>query len=66
MTEKEAREICEKAAKQNGYALEFVPCELRTQELCEKAVEQDGCALQFVPDELRDEVKAAVKMRREK
>jgi hypothetical protein len=60
MTEREALEL----VGQNGYALKFVPDELRTPETCEKAVEQDGLALEYVPCELRSAVITAVKMRR--
>jgi hypothetical protein len=56
MTEKEAIELVRKG----GYALQYVPYELRAREMCDKAVGQNGWALKFVPDELRDEVMSAV------
>ena len=43
-----------KQVKYTGYALEYVPKELRDREMCLRAVKGDGGALQFVPLELRD------------
>ena len=37
---------------ENGFALKYVPEELKTPELCELAVTSNGWALQYVPDEL--------------
>ena len=45
-------EIYLAAVKQNGWALQFVPMELRTPEICLAAIKQNGWALQFVPMEL--------------
>ena len=36
-----------------GYALQYVPEELKTPELCEVAVSNSGWALKYVPEELR-------------
>jgi hypothetical protein len=49
MTEKEALELVRK----DGFALEFVPKELRAREVCLEAVGQCGWALQYAPDEMR-------------
>jgi hypothetical protein len=40
--------------KQYGYALDFVPKELRDHDMYMTAVTQDGEALKYVPKELRD------------
>lgn len=37
-----------KAVERNGYALQYVPAELRTEAVALKAVESDGDALQYV------------------
>lgn len=44
-----------RAVEKNGYALQYVPNELRTPELCEMAIRDDFNALnlQFVPKKLR-------------
>ena len=39
-----------KAVERNGYALRYVPAELRTEAVALKAVERNGCALQYVLD----------------
>jgi hypothetical protein len=49
MTEKEAFELVRK----DGFALKYVPDELRTLEMCLEAVGQCGWALQYAPDEMR-------------
>jgi len=41
--------------KIDGYALEYVPVEYKTEELCKIAVQQDGWSLQHVPEEYRTE-----------
>ena len=40
-----------KAVERNGYALQYVPAELRTEAVALKAVESEGYALQYVPAE---------------
>ena len=37
-----------KAVESDGYALQYVPAELRTEAVALKAVESDGYALQYV------------------
>ena len=37
-----------KAVERNGYALRYVPAELRTEAVALKAVENDGDALRYV------------------
>src|SRR5206468_2452135 len=37
----------------DGWVLEYVPDELKTNELCLAAVSNNGCALEYVPDELK-------------
>jgi hypothetical protein len=49
MTEKKALEL----VGQNGWALIYVPEEMRTLELCVAAVGQNGLALKYVPDGMR-------------
>ena len=51
------------AVKQDGYALQYVPDELKTEAVVLAAVERDGYALQYVPTKLKTEavVLAAVK-----
>ena len=46
-----------------GYALEFVPKEMKTEEICKIAVAQNSYALKFVPKEMKTEeiCKIAVK-----
>ena len=44
-------ELALKAVEQDGYALRYVPTELRTEAVALKAVEQYGYALQYVPTE---------------
>ena len=41
-------ELALKAVEQDGYALRYVPTELRTEAVALKAVERDGNALQYV------------------
>ena len=36
------------AVERNGYALRYVPDELKSEAVCTKAVESDGEALQYV------------------
>ena len=43
----------EKAVKQNGLALEFVPKELITESLCYRAVSQNPHALKWVPSDFK-------------
>ena len=38
---------------ENGFALKYVPEDMRTYELCERAVKDEARALQYVPEELR-------------
>lgn len=40
--------------EQNGYALDFVPRQLRTKKLCMAAVRQNGNALYYVPKDLQN------------
>ena len=40
-----------KAVESDGYALQYVPAELRTEAVALKAVESDSYALQYVPAE---------------
>ena len=47
------RNVCLNAVRKQGWALQFVPEELKTPELCLAAVTQHAWALQFVPEELR-------------
>ena len=49
------KELCLEAVKQNGWALQYVPGNLRTEQLCLIAVKQNGFALQDVPKQLRTE-----------
>ncbi len=44
-----------KAVERNGYALQYVPAEARTEAVCLKAMESDGYALRYVPAEARTE-----------
>ena len=45
------------AVNQDGYALQFVPEDKRTDEICKIAVNQNGYALEFVPtDKQTDEI----------
>ncbi len=46
------------AVKKRGFALAYVPDELKTLELCLEAVKQWGGALAYVPDELKTRVLA--------
>ena len=39
--------------QQDGWALDYVPDDLKTPDLCLTAVQQDGWALRFVPDDLK-------------
>ena len=48
-------ELCLDVVKQNGYALYYVPKQLRTEQICLEAVKQNGWALQDVPEHLRTE-----------
>ena len=41
------------AVRQDGWALEHVPSNLKTTELCLEAVRQDGWALELVPSNLK-------------
>jgi hypothetical protein len=41
------------AAVQNGYALQKVPKNMKTNAICWAAVQRDGLALEFVPENLR-------------
>ena len=43
------------AVERNGYALQYVPDELKSEAVCAKAVESDGYALQYVPEALMNE-----------
>ena len=52
---KMTEEICMAAVSQNGWALEYVPNELKTEEFCLAAVTQDGWSLYYVPKELKTE-----------
>ena len=47
------------AVERNGYALQYVPDELKSEAMCAKAVERDGDALQYIPDELKSEAVCA-------
>ena len=38
---------------ENGFALKYVPEDMRTYELCEIAVKNEGWALEFVPKEFK-------------
>jgi hypothetical protein len=44
-----------KAVQYDGYALKYVPENLRTEEICKIAVQQNGYALEYVPIKLRTE-----------
>jgi tetratricopeptide (TPR) repeat protein len=46
-------ENCLAVVKQNGFALEYVPENLKTAELCLAAVNQSGGALEYVPQNLK-------------
>jgi len=41
-------DVALKAVERNGYALRYVPAELRTEAVALKAVERNGYALQYV------------------
>jgi hypothetical protein len=43
------KEICMKAVKKYGYALKYVPENLKDYDICLKAVKEDGLALKYVP-----------------
>ena len=43
------------AVKRDGYAMQYVPDELKTEAVVLAAVESDGYALRYVPDELKTE-----------
>ena len=47
------------AVESDGYALRYVPDELKSEAVCVKAVESNGYALQFVPDALKSEAVCA-------
>ena len=47
------------AVESDGYALRYVPDELKSEAVCAKAVERNGYALQYVPDELKSEAVCA-------
>ena len=47
------------AVESDGYALQYVPDELKSEAMCAKAVESNGDALQYVPDELKSEAVCA-------
>ena len=49
--------MCLEAVQQNGWALQYVPEELRTKELCEIAIKNNGKALKFIPDNLKNKLK---------
>ena len=53
--------MCRIAVNQDGYALRYVPMELRDRLMCRIAVKSNGDALQYVPDELRDRVQNEIK-----
>ena len=40
-------EICKLAVKQNGYALQFVPPEIRTDEFIKDVVQNNDIALEY-------------------
>ena len=42
--------MCMAAVQQTGWALQYVPEELRDDKMCMAAVQQTGCVLQFVPE----------------
>jgi hypothetical protein len=48
-----------------GGALEYVPEALKTPKLCSAALEQEGEALECVPEALREQVRAALKKRKQ-
>ena len=48
-------ELCFRAVKKCGYAIEYVPDSLMTAELCFEAVKQNGLALEYIPDGFRTE-----------
>lgn len=48
------KNACLAAVSQSGYALKYVPTELRDREICLAAVKQNSYALGYVPRELRD------------
>ena len=50
-------EICLAAVKKNGWALGYVPREMKTHEICLAAVKQDGEALEIVRGEMKTSVK---------
>ena len=47
------RDLCLMAVKKSGYALEYVPDEIKDEELCYIAVGKDNLALKFVPESLK-------------
>ena len=47
------------AVESDGYALKYVPDELKSEAMCAKAVERNGDALRYVPDELKSEAVCA-------
>jgi hypothetical protein len=51
---------CLLAVKQNGYALQFVPPEMRDEEICLAAVKKDRRTMQYVPMNLRDKIKHSI------
>ena len=48
-----------RAVEDDGYALQYVPDELKSEAVCAKAVERNGDALRYVPDELKSEAVCA-------
>ena len=46
-------ELCRLTVDNYGYALEYVPEQMKTPELCRLAVENTGLALAFVPEKLK-------------
>lgn len=61
---KNDEEICMAAVQNNGWALQHVPDNMKTQEMCEAAVEICHWTLQFVPDNMKTQemCEAAVRL----
>ena len=46
-------EVCMEAVRNDGYALSYVPEEIKTAEMCIEAVKNSGTPLKYVPEEMR-------------
>ena len=46
--------MCMEAVKQDGFALAYVPEQIKDPEICFEAVRNNNLALQFIPDYFED------------